>query len=105
MARFARIIHPHTPYHITHRGNRKSPVFITDEVREDYLADLGRCAAKAEWLAPGLEDHTMARLRRAASSGRPYGSEGFVTQVEAGLGRKMSLKCRERPPKIRGETD
>ena len=36
MARFARVIVPGIPYHVTHRGNRREPVFFSDDQREAY---------------------------------------------------------------------
>lgn len=37
MPRFARVVVPGCPHHITHRGNRRDDVFFTDEDREEYL--------------------------------------------------------------------
>jgi putative transposase len=47
MSRFARIVLPGYPYHVTHRGNRGGDVFFGDADRLDYLADLARCAEDA----------------------------------------------------------
>ena len=41
MARLARIVVPHAPHHITQRGNRRLPIFFSDEDRVAYLALLG----------------------------------------------------------------
>ena len=38
MARFARIVIPDVPHHVTQRGNRRLPVFFNDEDRHSYLA-------------------------------------------------------------------
>jgi len=38
MARFARVVAPGCPHHVTHRGNRRDPVFFADDDREEYLA-------------------------------------------------------------------
>ncbi|MEI7832347.1 MAG: transposase [bacterium] len=37
MPRFARIVIPGYPHHITHRGNRRDVVFFSDEDRAEYL--------------------------------------------------------------------
>ena len=37
MARFARVVVPGCPHHITHRGNRRDPVFFSEEDRGEYL--------------------------------------------------------------------
>jgi putative transposase len=37
MARFARVVVPGCPHHITHRGNRRDPVFFSEEDRLEYL--------------------------------------------------------------------
>lgn len=37
MARLARVVIPHAAHHITQRGNRRLPIFFTDEDRETYL--------------------------------------------------------------------
>jgi putative transposase len=47
LARLARLARVNQPYHVTHRGNQRGPVFFTDEDRAAYLADLARCAAQA----------------------------------------------------------
>jgi putative transposase len=40
----ARIVVPGAAYHITHRGNRREPVFFDDADREYYLYWMRRCA-------------------------------------------------------------
>jgi putative transposase len=37
MPRFARVVVPGCPHHITHRGNRRDEVFFGDEDRAEYL--------------------------------------------------------------------
>lgn len=37
MARLSRIVIPDVPHHVTQRGNRRLPVFFSDEDRRDYL--------------------------------------------------------------------
>jgi putative transposase len=46
MARLARIVIPQVPHHVTQRGNRRLPVFFSDDDRHAYLALLTQaCAA------------------------------------------------------------
>jgi len=40
MPRFARVVVPGCPHHITHRGNRRDEVFCSPEDREEYLTIL-----------------------------------------------------------------
>ena len=47
MPRFARVVLPGYPYHVTHRGNRGGDIFFSDADRRLYLADLSRCARQA----------------------------------------------------------
>ena len=36
MARLARLVVPNVPHHVTQRGNRRQPVFFSDEDYEAY---------------------------------------------------------------------
>jgi putative transposase len=46
MARLARIVIPGVPHHVTQRGNRRLPVFFSDDDRRAYLALIAEaCAA------------------------------------------------------------
>jgi putative transposase len=59
MARLARIVIPGVPHHVTQRGNRRQPIFFTDEDRILYL-DLvrqGCAAARVQCLAWCLMDN------------------------------------------------
>ncbi len=47
MARIARVVWPHCPYHVTHRGNRQGAVFVHDEDRRRYLHLLAEHATRA----------------------------------------------------------
>lgn len=48
MVRLARVVIPHVAHHITQRGNRRLPVFFSDEDRAAYLKLLSEgCAASA----------------------------------------------------------
>lgn len=80
MARLSRIVIPDVPHHITQRGNRRQPVFFSDDDRRLYLDLLrqGCAAAGVECLAwclmtnhvhlilvPGTEDGLRAALAEA----------------------------------------
>jgi len=59
MARLARIIIPGAPHHVTQRGNRRQPIFFSDEDRILYLDLLreGCAAARVTCLAWCLMDN------------------------------------------------
>lgn len=44
MARLARIVIPDVPHHITQRGNRRLPVFFSDDDRHEYLRQIAVAA-------------------------------------------------------------
>ncbi|MEP7129763.1 MAG: transposase [Sphingomicrobium sp.] len=46
MARLARVVIPDIPHHVTQRGNRRQPVFFSDDDRREYLR-LVSAAARA----------------------------------------------------------
>lgn len=48
MPRIARLVCPGLPHHVTQRGNRRGPVFFTDEDRRLYLGLLGEYAHRYE---------------------------------------------------------
>jgi putative transposase len=46
MARLSRIVIPEVPHHVTQRGNRRLPIFFSDDDRRAYLTELAAgCAA------------------------------------------------------------
>lgn len=45
MPRSARVVVPGLPYHVTHRGNRRGPVFFSDDGRDEYLRRLAHVGA------------------------------------------------------------
>lgn len=47
MARIARIVIPGMPHHVTQRGNRRLPVFFTDDDYRAYMTFLAEWCAKA----------------------------------------------------------
>jgi putative transposase len=46
MARFARVVLPGIPHHITQRGTRREEVFFTDEDRQRYLTMVAEAAER-----------------------------------------------------------
>lgn len=80
MARLARIVIPQVPHHVTQRGNRRMPVFFSDDDRREYLrlvAEAARASGTAclAWclmdnhvhliLVPQNEDGLRATLGEA----------------------------------------
>ena len=59
MARLARIVIPGVAHHVTQRGNRRQPVFFSDDDRKRYLALIreGCAAARVRCLAWCLMDN------------------------------------------------
>ncbi|CAN7241341.1 hypothetical protein LJR219_000961 [Phenylobacterium sp. LjRoot219] len=52
MARFARVIAPGLPHHVTQRGNRRAPIFFEDgdqEIYRDLLAEQARRRGVEAW--------------------------------------------------------
>ena len=49
MARLARIVIPGVAHHVTQRGNRRLPVFFSDEDRIAYLALLAYPSRTVHW--------------------------------------------------------
>jgi putative transposase len=66
MARLARVVVLGIPHYVTQRGNLDQP----------------------------LADETLAAIRSGERTGRPLGSDSFVANLEAAMGRKLA---RQRP--------
>jgi len=47
MARLARIVIPGVAHHVTQRGNRRLPVFFSDEDRRTYLELLAAASGRS----------------------------------------------------------
>jgi len=47
MARLAPVVIPRPSYHVTHRGNRRADIFVSDDDRVLYLGLMRQYAAKA----------------------------------------------------------
>ena len=80
MARLARIVIPGVAHHVTQRGNRRLPIFFSDDDREAYLAEVATAADRSgttclAWclmdnhvhlvLVPNSEDGLRATLGEA----------------------------------------
>ncbi len=61
----------------------------------------GRIASAgwADWLAQGLDDRTLERIRRNTATGRPCGDDDFVTRLERDLDRILRPQQAGRKPK------
>ena len=128
MTRLARVVVPDVPHHITQRGNRRQPTFFGDDDYATYLRLLAASCAEhgvAVWawclmpnhvhpsggplvaevtdcrafLAAEEDQAVVERLRRHARTGRPLGDAGFITRLEADLGRR--LRRRKPGPKAK----
>ena len=60
MARFARIVAPRCPHHVTARGNRREPIVFEDgdqDIYRDILAERMRKASAAVWSDGLMPNH------------------------------------------------
>lgn len=71
----------------------------TDPLLDPERPFPGHIGDWAAWLRAGLEEQTAERLRTNTSTGRPTGSDGFLRELEARLGRR--LRPRKRGPQER----
>jgi hypothetical protein len=97
MARLARFVHSGLAYHVTHRGNRGQPIFITDQDRHVYRELLEGYARRAVL--------AICALRAATRTGRPCGSPEWVRALEAQANRKLAPRPVGRPPKLDGQVE
>src|ERR1700742_4087496 len=66
MARLARVVVPGLPHHLTHRGNRRQPVFLRDEDYAAYralLAEGCRAAGVSVWAYCLMPNHVHLILQ------------------------------------------
>ncbi len=123
MARFARVVHPGFPYHVTHvelnpvRGGlvERAADWPWPRARAhaggggDVLLAPGRpfpgeVSDWSGWLVDGLGDEEVyADLRRHTRTGRPLREVGFVERLESLLGRV--LRPGKRGPKPNDAAD
>lgn len=61
MSRIARVVVPGLPYHVTHRGNRRSAIFFSQQNREIYLGLLEQHTKKGGAGDLGLLPHDQSR--------------------------------------------
>jgi putative transposase len=71
MARLARIVIPGVAHHVTQRGNRRQPVFFSDDDRRLYLelVRAGCAAAQVRCLAWCLMDNHVHLVLMPESAG------------------------------------
>lgn len=76
MARLARIVIPGVAHHVTQRGNRRQPVFFSDNDRKLYLELLraGCAAAGVRCLAWCLMDNHVQRRLCLPGAGKDHRS-------------------------------
>jgi putative transposase len=88
-----------------------SAALHTDEKAESELLDLARwykqitADAWRKELAEGLTDTEVAQIRLRTHTGRPLGSDGFVSKLETLLGRRVRPLPVGRPKKKTGQED
>jgi len=78
MARIARVVVPGWPHHVTQRGNRRQPVFFSDEDYEAYLALMAEWCGKEEveiwaWCLMSNHVHLVAVPRTSEGLARAIG--------------------------------
>jgi putative transposase len=83
MSRFARVVVPGCPHHVTHRGNLKAAIFFTDHDRNLYLRVLadqcrGHEVAVLAWCLMPNHVHLIVRPERHDSLSKAIGR----TEVE-----------------------
>jgi putative transposase len=61
---------------------------------------LDRYGGFATFLGEGADEDALRALRRAETSGRPLGSEAWVTQLETRTGRALAPKKRGPSPRV-----
>ena len=76
-----------------HCGQRHEPLLADPFHMRDAIEDW------AAWLRDPDDDNTLTTLRNHTHTGRPLGSEGFITALEEQLGRILRPKSPGRPKK------
>jgi putative transposase len=72
MARLARIVIPNVPHHVTQRGNRRLPIFFSDEDRSAYLSLIAEACAAHGTVCLGwclMDNHVHLILVPASEDG------------------------------------
>ena len=85
MGRIGRAVVPGVAHHITQRGNYRRAVFEEDTDRRRYLEWLGHYAERYDTLFCIW----VEQFQKCTRSGRPFGKEAFVSQVERSLRRNL----------------
>jgi putative transposase len=79
----SRIVVPGLPHHVTRRGNRREPVFFSDEAYRF-----------ADFLDRDHGDEEFTALRQREIVGRPIGDESFLASLEDRLSQTLRRKKR-----------
>ena len=77
MPRVARATIPGAPHHVTSRGNNRQAVLFRDDDRRVYLALLRE------------REEQVRAIRANTRTGRPLGSDSFLSKLEHALGRRL----------------
>ncbi len=78
MLRIARVVIPDIPHHIIQRGNRRQPVFFSDEIKN-----------WADYLTEEDDKNDLVLFRSHCNTGRPLGDEKFIDFLEKISGRLL----------------
>ena len=78
----------------SHTEHRINPLLSDQWRRETGIEDW------SAWLYEGVDDETMARLRRNTKRGRPLGNESFIARLEALSKRILRARRVGRPKKM-----
>ena len=102
MPRNARIVIPDIAHHITQRGNNKQDVFFVDDDREKFLYLLSEQSSRLDWkeiVRRNLEKLDIDKLRIHCRTGRPLGTDKFISKLETVVGRRLRALPVGRPKK------
>jgi hypothetical protein len=96
MPRVARIVVTKVAHHITQRSNDRQDVFFVDDDRLVYLELLRKNCEKYEMRVHGycvmmnhIDEQQVARLRMNTHTGRPLGSDSFLSRCEKFIGHRI----------------
>jgi len=74
-------------------------VALKDEVLGEELFEEGQRKDYVEFIRASIPEEEINSIRYYTKTGRPFGSEGFISKIEKKLERRFMLKPRGRPRK------
>jgi len=100
MPRIGRAVAAGFPHHVIQKGNNREHVFFDAKDRKQYLSLLKKYSEKWESsiMAYCLMSNHIHLLTKP-KSGRPFGNERFVIEIEKKLERKLLQLPKGRPRK------